>query len=107
VAKKSSDIPMEEIEAVPPILSLLCRELNERRFVPPAGNAQKPAEQINFSENDTDVQTIIKSFYERCVGDRPEAVRIFIEEELVSYSGARLAQDEKSVLSAFEKGWKI
>ena len=27
---------------------------------------------------------------------RPEAVRMFIEEELVSYSGARLAQDEKA-----------
>ncbi len=107
VAKKSSDVPMEEIEAVPPILSLLCRELNERRFVPPAGKPGKPAEQITFSESDTDVETIIKSFYERCVTGRPEAVRIFIEEELVSFSGARLAQDEKSILGAFEKGWRV
>ena len=107
VARKSGDVPMEEIEAVPPILSLLCRELNERRFAPPAGTTRKPAEQINFSEGDTDVETIIKSFYERCIIGRPESVRIFIEEELVSYSGARLAQDEKSILSAFEKGWRI
>ena len=80
--------------------------MNERRFTEPAGRAETPAEQITFSERDTDVETIIKSFYERCVAGRPEAVRIFIEEELVSYSGARLAQDEKSILSCFEKGWK-
>jgi len=106
VAKKGEDTPIEEIEAVPPILSLLCRELNERRFTEPGGNVETPATQITFSESDTDVETIIKSFYERCVTGRPEAVRIFIEEELVSYSGARLAQDEKSILSCFEKGWK-
>ncbi len=106
VAKKGEDTAIEEIEAVPPILSLLCRELNERRFTEPGASAQTPAEQITFSESDADVETIIKSFYERCVTRRPEAVRIFIEEELVSYSGARLAQDEKSILSCFEKGWK-
>jgi hypothetical protein len=38
---------------------------------------------------------------------RPDAVRIFIEEELVSYSGARLAQDEKSLLRVFEEGYKV
>jgi hypothetical protein len=107
VAKKGEHTPIEEIEAVPPILSLLCRELNERRFTEPAGSPETPAEQITFSESDTDVETIIKSFYERCVTGRPEAVRVFIEEELVSYSGARLAQDEQSILSCFEKGWKI
>ena len=32
VAEEKEDVPLEEIEAVPPILSLLCRELNERRF---------------------------------------------------------------------------
>ena len=32
---------------------------------------------------------------------------MFIEEALVSYSGARLAQDEKSILSCFEEGWEI
>src|SRR5262245_38921335 len=107
VARKDDDVPIDEIEAVPPILSLLCRELNERRFTEPAGTAQAPAKQITFSETDTDVETIIKTFYERCMAGRPDAVRMFIEEELVSYSGARLAQDEKSILSCFDKGWRI
>lgn len=49
-SKKGEEIPMEEIEAVPPILSLLCRELNERRFTSPAGSQQAPAEEIIFRE---------------------------------------------------------
>lgn len=50
---------------------------------------------------------IIAAFYERCVAGRPEAVRIFIEEALVSYSGARIAQDERSILKVFADGFKI
>ena len=37
IAQKAEEVPIEEIEAVPPILSLLCRELNERRFLKPFG----------------------------------------------------------------------
>ena len=106
-SKKAEEIPMEEIEAVPPILSLLCRELNERRFTSPAGAKQAPAKEITFQESDADIETIITAFYERSLAGRPEAVRIFIEEELVSYSGARLAQDEKSILKAFEEGCEV
>jgi tetratricopeptide (TPR) repeat protein len=106
-SKQSEEIPIEEIEAVPPILSLLCRELNERRFASSAGSKQAPAEEITFQESDADIETIITAFYERCLAGRPEAVRIFIEEELVSYSGARLAQDEKSILRVFEEGCEI
>src|SRR5438067_5335721 len=98
---------MEDIEAVPPILSLLCRELNERRFTSPAGSKQAPAEEITFQESDADIETIITAFYERSLAGRPEALRIFIEEELVSYSGARLAQDEKSILKAYEEGCEV
>jgi len=106
-SRKAEEIPMEEIEAVPPILSLLCRELNERRFASPAGSQQSPAEEITFRESDADIETVITAFYERCLAGRPEAVRIFIEEELVSYSGARLSQDEQSILKVFEEGCEI
>jgi tetratricopeptide (TPR) repeat protein len=106
-SKKGEEIPMEEIEAVPPILSLLCRELNERRFTSPAGSQHAPAEEIIFRESDADIETVITAFYERCLAGRPEAVRIFIEEELVSYSGARLSQDEQSILRVFEEGCEI
>jgi len=106
-SKKSEEVPIEEIEAVPPILSLLCRELNERRFASPAGTQQAPAEEITFRESDADIETIITAFYERSLAGRPEAVRIFIEEQLVSYSGARLAQDEQSIVRVFEEGCEI
>ncbi|MGZ5019852.1 MAG: nSTAND1 domain-containing NTPase, partial [Chthoniobacterales bacterium] len=103
VANKGADIPIEEIEAVPPILSLLCRELNERRFC----NPNQTEAQITFREGDADIGRIISAFYERCLADKPEAVRIFIEEELVSVSGARLAQDEGSILRVFTEGCDI
>jgi tetratricopeptide (TPR) repeat protein len=106
-SQKGEEIPMEEIEAVPPILSLLCRELNERRFTSPAGSQQAPAAEITFRESDADIETVITAFYERCLTGRPEAVRIFIEEELVSYSGTRLSQDEQSILRVFEEGCEI
>jgi hypothetical protein len=92
---------------VPPILSLLCRELNERRFTEPAGTLEAPAAQITFCETEADIETIIAAFYERCLAGRPEAVRTFIEEELVSYSGGRVAQDEKSILRVFEEGCEV
>ena len=75
VAKKSEDVPIEEIEAVPPILSLLCRELNERRFTEPAGTPEEPAAQIAFGEGESGIETIIANFYDRCLAGRPEAVR--------------------------------
>ncbi len=102
VAKKEADIPIEDIEAVPPILSLLCRELNERRLA-----ATPPAQQIIFREGDTDIGGIISAFYERCLAGKPEAVRIFVEEELVGVSGARLPQDEGSILRVFTEGCEI
>jgi tetratricopeptide (TPR) repeat protein len=104
VAQTGEEVPVGEIEAVPPILSLLCRELNERRFTKPAGTPEAPAAQITFRESDADIETIIAAFYERCLTGCPEAIRIFIEEELVSYSGARIAQDEESILRVFTEG---
>lgn len=106
IARKGEEVPLDEIEAVPPILSLRCRELNERRFAEPCVTPEMPAQQIAFSESDADVETIIKTFYERCLAGQPEGVRMFIEEELVGYSGARLALDEKSILTCFEAGWE-
>ena len=102
VAKKDADVAIEEIEAVPPILSLLCRELNERRLA-----ATPPAQQIIFREGDADIGGIISAFYERCLAGKPEAVRIFVEEELVGVSGARLPQDEGSILRVFTEGCEI
>lgn len=107
VARRAADVSLADIEAVPPILSLLCRELNERRFSPRPETGDTPGAQIAFSETDADIETIINTFYERCLVGCPEAVRIFVEEDLVSYSGARVAQDEESILNVFQHGCEI
>jgi hypothetical protein len=107
VAEKKEDVPLEQIEAVPPILSLLCRELNERRFPQSPGAFGPPMAEIVFDEQETNVETILETFYERCVADRPEAVRIFIEEGLVSHSGIRLQNDEHSIVDVFANGYDI
>src|ERR1700719_2761415 len=61
-----------------------------------------------LDEGETAVETIIATFYERCLNGRSDAVRIFIEEELVSpYSGARLQQDQRGILRVFADGCKI
>ena len=104
VAQKAQDVPIGEIEAVPPILSLLCRELNERRFTEATGTSETPAQQITFRKDEADIETIIAAFYERCLAGRPEAVGTFIEEELVSYSGARLERTRRASSESSRKG---
>ncbi len=48
-----------------------------------------------------------ETFYERCVAGRPEAVRVFIEEDLVSHSGIRLQNDEHSIVDIFANGCEV
>jgi TPR repeat protein len=69
-------------EVEPALLSLFCRELNEKRLalgldrVTPgllAGNRE----------------SIIESFYENALADQDPAVRKFVEDELLSYNGVR------------------
>ena len=74
VAGKKEDVPLEQIETVPPILSLLCRELNERRYQQPPRVIAPPAAEIVFDEQKTNVETILETFYERCLRDRPEVL---------------------------------
>jgi len=80
VAGESSEVPLSEIEAVPPLLSLLCSELNARRGDSPV---------IRFDQVKGRAGDILAQFYERCfVGERP-AVRHFVEDSLLSPQGYR------------------
>jgi tetratricopeptide (TPR) repeat protein len=73
---------LEGCEVEPSLLSLVCRELNDRRLG--QGLPQITADLLAGSS-----ERILQDFYERCVGDQPPAVRAFIEEELLTDSGAR------------------
>jgi tetratricopeptide (TPR) repeat protein len=72
----------EGFEVEPSLLSLVCRELNERRIA--RGLDQIGADLLAGSRDD-----IIEGFYERVLADQPEALRVFVEDRLLSDSGFR------------------
>ena len=82
VAGVAPDIPLAEIDAVPPLLSLLCAELNEQRLA--AGESVIRPGQLEGRAED-----ILKQFYERCFAPQPAAVRAFVEDRLLSAAGFR------------------
>lgn len=80
VAQREPGTDLAEIEAVPPLLSLLCAELNEARLT--TGAATITAEQAREQSSD-----ILHRFYQRCFEGMPAAVRDVIEDLLIDNSG--------------------
>jgi hypothetical protein len=70
----------EGFEVEPLLLSLVCRELNERRLA--RGLDQIGSDLLAGSHDD-----IIAGFYERVLADQPRALRTFVEDRLLSDSG--------------------
>src|SRR5262249_23169061 len=73
---------LEDAEIDPALLSLVCSELNEQRRV----NEQAQISPTNLASNRDGV---LGRFYESCLENQPPAVRVFVEDELVSDSGYR------------------
>ncbi|MFL6796015.1 MAG: tetratricopeptide repeat protein [Xanthobacteraceae bacterium] len=73
---------IKDVEVESSLLSLFCSELNERRLA--AGQSEISADLVERSRRD-----ILRSFYERALNDQPRAVREFIEDQLITDSGAR------------------
>jgi hypothetical protein len=71
---------MEEIEAVPPLLSLLCDELNRER-----GDAPQISLQLVQERH----ANILQNFYERSFVDWPPSLRRLVEDRLVTVGGHR------------------
>lgn len=98
VAGCPDDTALQDIEAVPPLLSLLCAELNEARI-----DAKAPligADQVTEQGRD-----ILQRFYQRCFEGMPEAVRRVVEETLVDNSGKhRETSSRESVLARMLEG---
>jgi hypothetical protein len=80
IAGRAPNTPLEDIAAVPPLLSLLCDELNSAREGAPAITA----ELVEQRHGD-----ILQSFYTRCFDGFPPAVRHFVEDRLVTVGGHR------------------
>ena len=73
---------LAELNVEPALLSVVCRELNERRRK--LGQAQITADLVSGNRRE-----ILTDFYERSVGDLPAGVRTFVEDHLLTKSGFR------------------
>jgi WD40 repeat protein len=89
IADVDDDVPLAEIDAVPPLLSLLCSELNAQRGESPVIRS----EQIEGRAED-----ILAQFYERCFAPHPPAVRWFVEDRLLSPEGFRQSANHDAFL---------
>ena len=81
-ARGGSAERLAELEVEPALLSVICRELNERRRT--LGQAQITADLVSGNRRE-----ILTDFYERSVTDLPEAMRTFVEDRLLTKSGFR------------------
>jgi len=81
-AKGGSIERLAELDVEPPLLSVICRELNERRRK--LGQAQITADLVSGNRRE-----ILTDFYERSVADLPEGMRTFVEDRLLTKSGFR------------------
>ena len=73
----------DEITVAPALLSLVLRELNERRL------ARGSDAKITPDLLDVEQHKIFEDFYLRTLADFPPGVRLFIEDELLTASGHR------------------
>ena len=81
-ARGGSAERLAELDVEPPLLSVICRELNERRRA--LGQAQITADLVSGNRRE-----ILTDFYERSVADLPEGMRTFVEDHLLTKSGFR------------------
>ena len=79
---QSAEDGLAGLEVEPSLLSLVCRELNNRRL-------EHGLSHITSGLLEGNREGILQDFYERCVADQPPAVRAFVEDQLVTDSGLR------------------
>jgi WD40 repeat protein len=81
-ARGGSAERLAELDVEPPLLSVICRELNDRRRT--LGQSQITADLVSGNRRE-----ILTDFYERSVADLPAPVRTFVEDHLLTKSGFR------------------
>lgn len=95
VAKRAPGTDLAEIETVPPLLSLLCAELNEARIADKAVAITR--KQVSEQSGD-----ILQHFYDRSFENMPAAVRDVIERLLVDSTGRyRESSSRETVIGNF------
>ncbi len=81
-ARGGSAERLAELDVEPALLSVICRELNERRRA--LGQTQITADLVSGNRRE-----ILNDFYERSVADLPAPMRGFVEDRLLTKSGFR------------------
>jgi hypothetical protein len=88
VAQRPDDVRLEEIEAVPPLLSLVCERLNTARL-----EVNPPQEDISDELVKSQGTDILQRFYDESFAAFPdverEAVRVYVEDWMVTVGGHR------------------
>lgn len=82
VGAEASDTPLTDFEIEPALLSVFCRELNNKRL--DRGDEQITVDLLKGSKDQ-----ILHDFYEKSVESFSEKVRRFIEEEMLTTTGYR------------------
>jgi hypothetical protein len=80
--QRSAPLPLEQLEIAPAILSLFCRQLNEKRL---KQNLPKITRELVSAQG----VTIIDDFYKQSIADMHSAVRRLIEDRLLTKAGYR------------------
>ena len=75
-------VDVNGMEIEPPLLSLVCHELNNQRLA-----SRQPHITTDLLAGSS--TAILHDFYERCLADQPAAVRRFVEDDLLTDSGYR------------------
>jgi tetratricopeptide (TPR) repeat protein len=83
---------LEKLEVEPTLLSLFCRELNQKRLA--RGLPAITADLVTGER-----RGILSGFYERSVADLPMMVQTFIEERLLTAAGYRRSEPLEEALS--------
>ena len=81
-ARGGSAERLAELDVEPPLLSVICRELNDRRRA--LGQDQITADLVSGNRRE-----ILHDFYERSMADLPAPMRAFVEDHLLTKSGFR------------------
>lgn len=99
--------PLDRLVVDPALLSLFCRELNERRkaaarnddrtHTPDTDGAARRSLTVDMVEVSRD--QILKDFYERSVADLDPAVHVFIEDHLLTVDGYRNSEAIENALA--------
>ncbi|HYO14661.1 MAG TPA: hypothetical protein VE685_15815 [Thermoanaerobaculia bacterium] len=79
---EADETSLAELEVEPALLSVVCRELNNKR-------RRQGAPRITADLLQGNREEILSDFYERSLADLPKEVGIFLEEKLLTTSGYR------------------